>query len=141
MADFGKLLAAKLQGGAVIELIADVGAGKTVLTRAIARALGVVGPIQSPTFTISNRYDLADGRVIAHYDFYRLNDAGIMADELAESINDDRVITIIEWGDIVADILPRDRLTIKISADTESSRLLEIIGQGSYQKLVAELAR
>jgi len=141
MVAFGKELAGKIRGSVVIELIGDVGAGKTVFTRALARALGVAGAVQSPTFTISNRYDLPDGRILAHYDFYRLNDAGIMADELTESIGDDQVITVIEWGDIVADILPADRLTIHIEPVSETERQLQITGHGTLKVLEMELAK
>jgi tRNA threonylcarbamoyladenosine biosynthesis protein TsaE len=67
MAEFGQKLGAALVGGECIELIGDVGAGKTTLTKSIARALGVDGPIQSPTFTICNRYETRNGLILAHY--------------------------------------------------------------------------
>lgn len=136
MERFGRELASRLQGGMVVELIGDVGAGKTTLTRAIARQLGVTGPVQSPTFTISNRYKLPDGRVLAHYDFYRLGEAGIMADELDEAIHDDQTITIIEWGDIIADILPSDRITLQIVSPSETERKITATGHGAYKDIM-----
>ena len=91
-------IAHQLAAPLVIELIGDVGAGKTTFTRHLARALGVTEPVQSPTFTLSRVYDVADGRRLVHYDFYRLGEAGIIADELAETSADDTTITVIEWG-------------------------------------------
>ena len=136
MERFGREFAKRLTGGMVVELIGDVGAGKTTLTRAIARELGVKGPVQSPTFTISNRYDLPDGRILAHYDFYRLGEAGIMADELDEAIHDPQTITIIEWGDIIADILPDDRVTLQIVSPTETERKITVTGHGIYKDIM-----
>lgn len=139
MAQFGAKLAGLVRGGLVVELIGDLGAGKTTLVRALARSLGVTGPIQSPTFTISNRYQLLSGLELVHYDFYRLNEAGIMRDELAESLHDPQVITIIEWGDIVANILPADRISIIMTADGEESRVLEITARGTTHDILEKL--
>lgn len=135
MEEFGQKLAGLLKGGTVVELIGDIGAGKTTLTRAMARKLGVMGPVQSPTFTISNRYTLPDGRILAHYDFYRLGEAGIMRDELDETIQDPATITVIEWGDIIADILPSDRITVKIDSPSEMGRVINLSGKGSYENI------
>lgn len=137
----GEKLSRLLPRDATVELIGDVGAGKTTLTRSIARGLGITDAIHSPTFTISNRYESPNGQLLAHYDFYRLAEAGIMEDELAEVLDDENVMTIIEWGDIIEDVLPKDRLTIRIQSDGESSRQLEIIGHGEIMnKIVAGIA-
>ena len=139
MTQFGARLAAKLRPGDVLELIGDVGAGKTTLTRVIARALGITETISSPTFTISNRYKFAGG-TLAHYDFYRLSEAGIMADELAETMGESGTITIIEWGDVVSDILPRERITIEIVSPTETSRQLRLTAHGATKHRLGDLA-
>lgn len=125
---FGERLATSLRGGDVIELIGDVGAGKTTLTKGIARGLGVDEDVQSPSFTISRIYDARDNLKVAHYDFYRLNDAGIMADELSETITDPQTITIIEWADVVGGVLPENRITVDITSPTETLRNLTITG-------------
>lgn len=125
---FGERLATSLRGGDVIELIGDVGAGKTTLTKGIARGLGVDEDVQSPSFTISRIYDTRDNLKVAHYDFYRLNDAGIMADELSETITDPQTITIIEWADVVGGVLPENRITVDITSPTETLRNLTITG-------------
>ncbi len=115
-----------LIGGEVIELIGDVGAGKTTFTKGLARGLGVQDEVQSPSFTISRVYDARDGLLVSHYDFYRLTDAGIMKNELIEASQDDKMITVIEWADIVESVLPEKRLTIRFEATSESGRIITI---------------
>ncbi len=135
---FGEKLGARLKGGELIELIGDVGAGKTTLTKAIAEGMGIAGPIQSPTFTISNRYEAPNGNTLAHYDFYRLSDGGIMSDELAETIEDEKTVTVIEWANIVSGVLSTDRLTVRIVPTSEDSRQLTIESGGSRSRLLME---
>lgn len=139
---FGARLGALFVGGEVIELVGDVGAGKTTLTKGIAEGMGVDETVQSPSFTISRVYDeTAKGLRLAHYDFYRLHDAGIMADELRETAYDPTAVTIIEWADIVAGVLPDDHLTITIVAPTEETRHIELQANGPIgQRLVEGLA-
>lgn len=132
MQDLGVHLGRTLRGGECIELIGDIGAGKTTLTKGIARGLGVSTTVQSPTFTISSLYEVPGGLQLAHYDFYRLNDAGVMGDELAETVADERTVTVIEWGEIVAGVLPSDRLTIHLQATAENSRRVELQAQGPH---------
>lgn len=122
-------LAEKIGGvisNVTIELIGDVGAGKTTFTKGLARGLGVQDDVQSPTFTLSRVYDARDGMRLAHYDFYRLKDAGVMAIELDEAVTDPRIVTVVEWGEIVADILPDTRLTVRLSANDDTHRTLTI---------------
>ncbi|MDR0955551.1 MAG: tRNA (adenosine(37)-N6)-threonylcarbamoyltransferase complex ATPase subunit type 1 TsaE [Candidatus Nomurabacteria bacterium] len=112
----GEKFGARLKGGETIELIGDVGAGKTTFVKGVAAALGVdPADVQSPSFTISRNYPARGGLILNHYDFYRLTDAGIMAREIAESLSDPRAITIVEWSDAVKSVLPPDRIVIRIS--------------------------
>ncbi|NCQ54043.1 tRNA (adenosine(37)-N6)-threonylcarbamoyltransferase complex ATPase subunit type 1 TsaE [Candidatus Saccharibacteria bacterium CG11_big_fil_rev_8_21_14_0_20_41_19] len=140
MKDLGKAIGTLLCGGEIIELIGDVGAGKTTLVKGIAVGLGIDENVQSPSFTINRVYNGRDGIILSHYDFYRLNDAGIMANELQEVIDDKNIVTVIEWGGAVAGILPIDRLTINISAISEYSRKLDIKSSGEIsQKLMEKI--
>lgn len=124
MIDFGAQFGAKLKGGEVIELIGDVGAGKTTFTKGLAKGLAINEVVQSPSYTISRVYD---GRLeLVHYDFYRLDDAGVMAIELAENLGDEDKVVVIEWAETVADILPADKIQVRISSPNETERLLEI---------------
>ncbi len=136
--ELGLRLGRALQGGSVIELVGDVGAGKTTLTRALARGMGIMAAIQSPTFTINNLYDVPNGLRLSHYDFYRLTDAGVMADELAETIDDKDTVTVVEWGDIIADVLPKDRLTISFISISETARKLILTAGGSESRRLLE---
>jgi tRNA threonylcarbamoyladenosine biosynthesis protein TsaE len=82
--------------------------------------------VQSPSFTISRVYEAETGVRLAHYDFYRLVEAGIMANELQEDIEDPTTVTIIEWAEIVEGVLPKEHITISIAAKTETSRELTL---------------
>ena len=124
MKQLGEAIGRSVSGGEVLELVGDIGAGKTTLTKGIARALGINEPVQSPTFTISRVYDSPKGLRLAHYDFYRLSEAGIMGDEIREAMDDDSVV-VVEWAGAVDDDLPKDRLVVKITTISEEERLVE----------------
>ncbi len=142
MIALGEQLGKSLHAPTTIELIGDVGAGKTTFTKGIARALGITAPITSPSFTLSKEYSIAPGRTLyrrersepslqgasrlVHYDFYRLPDPGIMSEDLAESISDSNTITIVEWAETVADILPDNHITVTIKYRDDNSRQVEI---------------
>jgi tRNA threonylcarbamoyladenosine biosynthesis protein TsaE len=90
--------------------------------------MGVSEDVQSPSFTLSRVYDASQGRQLAHYDFYRLSDPGILADELADVLGDSRTVTIIEWAAIVEGVLPDSRSTIRITSPSETSRTVLLEG-------------
>lgn len=115
MKELGRRLGQGFRGGEVLELVGDVGAGKTTLTKGIGEGMRLDDDVQSPSFTISRVYDARDGLQLHHYDFYRLNDAGVMRFELAESIADPSVVTVVEWADTVQDVLPEDHVRINIA--------------------------
>lgn len=141
MMTFGNKLGAVLRGGEVIELIGDIGAGKTTLTKGIAQGLGVKDDVQSPTFTISRTYTARNDLVLAHYDFYRLVDAGIMTMELHESVSDPHIVTVLEWAGIVAGVLPKDTLTIRIESMTELSRRVTLTAGGAKARRLMEVVK
>jgi tRNA threonylcarbamoyladenosine biosynthesis protein TsaE len=128
MRSLGEKLGLLLGGGEVIELVGDVGAGKTTFVKGLARGLLIDEDVQSPSFTISRVYEARDDLELAHYDFYRLSDAGIMANELTETTQDPHSITVIEWADIVEGVLPEHRLRITFTAPTETTRTLTFNG-------------
>lgn len=126
MKDLGSRIGASLKGGEVFELVGDVGAGKTTFVKGLARGLHIDDEVQSPSFTISRQYEGREGLQLVHYDFYRLNDPGIMASEVAEMVNDPQTVTVIEWADIVEGILPEGHITIRITAPSDTSRTVEL---------------
>lgn len=103
----------------------------------MAHGLGSPDRVSSPTFTLTNEYDAGKLRLF-HYDFYRLNEPGVMADELAEAVHDPQAVVVVEWGDIVENVLPAERLTIRITATGENDRELTFTYPKSLGYLVKE---
>ncbi len=118
-------IGARLCGGEVIELISDLGGGKTVFVRGLAKGMGSDNQVASPTFTISREYKAGELE-LHHFDFYRLDVPGVIQNELEESINDPNVSVVIEWSKIVEDVLPRDRLTVEIVKTGDESREIKL---------------
>jgi tRNA threonylcarbamoyladenosine biosynthesis protein TsaE len=111
----------KLHGGEVIELVSDLGGGKTAFVRGLAEGMGSTDTVRSPSFTLGNQY-AANKLTLHHFDFYRLDKPGIMERELAEILEDTNAVVVIEWGGITEAVLPRDRLTVQIKPTGETSR-------------------
>ncbi len=107
-----KELGSILKAGDIICLNGDLGAGKTAFTNGIAKALGIKGYVTSPTFTIVNEYQ---GKLpLFHFDVYRIADADEMYDiGFEEYINGDGVV-VIEWSDLIRDIIPEEQIRIDI---------------------------
>lgn len=116
-------IGAKLRGGETIELVSDLGGGKTAFVRGLASGLGSTDRVSSPSFTLTNQYK-AGKLTLHHFDFYRLSEPGILKAELAEILADEQNIVVVEWADVVGDILPIDRLRITISVTGENGRIL-----------------
>lgn len=114
-----------LKGGEVIELSSDLGGGKTTFTRGLVRGTGSTSHVSSPTFKISNLYK-GPHFDIMHYDFYRLAEAGLMKHSLVDELDDPRTVTVVEWSDVVSDVLPKSRLKIAISTTSETGRSISI---------------
>lgn len=124
-----------LKGGEVIELRSDLGGGKTTFARGLVRGAGSKDNVASPTFTLNRQYN-AKSFKISHFDFYRLDDPGILSDQLAESLDNGDVV-VVEWADIVKDVLPDERLSIEIkqAADSPDERIIVF----SYTQEMREL--
>ena len=111
---FGLALARELKPGAIVALVGDLGTGKTTLTRYIAEGLGIMEPIQSPTFTIIREH--RTGRLpLFHFDVYRLEGP----DDLFELGYEDYFfgdgVTVVEWADKIADVMPESTLWIYLN--------------------------
>lgn len=114
-------IGANCKGGEVIELVSDLGGGKTAFVRGLARGMGSRDDVSSPSFTLSNEYR-AENNTLYHFDFYRLSEPGIMRQELAEVLDDKHAVIAIEWADVVNDVLPTEHITITIETTGEDSR-------------------
>lgn len=124
MLDFGRTVAKSLTPPVAIELVGDVGAGKTTFTRGLAEGLGVKTPVTSPSFTISKLYAFPGG-TLAHYDFYRLPDPGLMSEDLLESLQSPDMITVVEWADTVSNLLPVGHRRFTITLNKDGSRTIK----------------
>lgn len=123
---FGEQLAAGWKPGTVVALSGDLGAGKTALTKGIARGLGVTDAITSPTFTLVNEHAARDGRRLYHVDLYRL-DQPQQAVEIGieEELAPDGW-TIIEWAEKLGDVLPANAVRIAIEIIGENERRITV---------------
>ena len=116
--------------GQVLALTGDLGVGKTLFTQGLAKGLGIDGPVNSPTFTIVQVYE--DGRLpFYHFDVYRIADPEEM-DEIGfdEYVYGDG-ICLIEWAELIEDILPEDCIRITIEKDLEKGfdyRIIRVSG-------------
>lgn len=120
---FGHALAESLKPNTVVALIGDLGTGKTTLTKYIAEGLGVSETITSPTFTIVCEYH--SGRLpLYHFDVYRITDAEELFEIGAEEYFDAGGVSVVEWADQVAEILPDETLCIFIEyGENEGERI------------------
>lgn len=120
---FGYDLAQRLSPNTVVALMGDLGTGKTTLTKYIAEGLGVTEMITSPTFTIVCEYH--SGRLpLYHFDVYRLEDAEDLFEIGVEEYFCAGGVSVVEWADQVAEVLPDDTLCVFIEyGDKEGERI------------------
>jgi tRNA threonylcarbamoyladenosine biosynthesis protein TsaE len=116
-----KKLGAQLRGGEVIELVSDLGGGKTTFVRGLAAGLGSSDTVRSPSFTLANQYRSGE-LTLYHFDFYRLEHPGTLADELAEILTNPKAIVVVEWATIVAHVLSTPHLVIYLKQTGEHER-------------------
>jgi len=128
LTEVAQYLAENLPTKFCLELIGDVGAGKTTFTKALVENLGSSDEVTSPSFTINNRYQLSDGREVSHYDFYRLGEAGVISQELLEDLVNPQTCVIVEWAETVSQVLPAERLQMTIITLADGGRRLELVG-------------
>ena len=115
---FGKMLGEQAKPGEVICLNGDLGVGKTVFTKGFAEGLGITEPVNSPTFTIVQQYD--SGRMpLYHFDVYRIGDIEEMDEVGFEEYVMGDGVSLIEWANLIEEILPENRTEVIIEKDLE----------------------
>ena len=115
---FAKQMAEKAEPGEVITLDGDLGVGKTVFAQGIAEGLGITGPVNSPTFTSLPVYE--EGRLpLYHFDVYRIADPEEMDEIGYEDCFYGNGVTLIEWAQLIPEILPAQYVSVKIEKDLE----------------------
>lgn len=122
--ELGKKIAEKLEKGTVIVLTGDLGSGKTKLTEGILTFFGLENEISSPTFTIVNEYN-TENLNIYHFDVYRLEDVDEFYAIGGEEYFD-KGASIIEWGELIEEALPKEYIKINFSRDLSNENLRNI---------------
>ena len=115
---FGKSLGQQAAPGQVICLDGDLGVGKTVFTQGFAEGLGIIGPVNSPTFTIVQVYE--EGRLpLYHFDVYRIGDVEEMDEIGYEDYFYGEGVALIEWSTLIEEIIPETAIHVTIEKDVE----------------------
>lgn len=126
----GKKIGENARPGEVYTLVGDLGVGKTVFTQGLAEGLGITEPISSPTFTIVQVYE--EGRLpFYHFDVYRIGDVEEMDEIGFEDYIYGEGVSLIEWSNLIEEILPEKKVEIKIEKDLAQGfdyRLITIEG-------------
>ncbi len=113
---YGKALGEKAAAGDVYALNGDLGVGKTVFTQGFAAGLGITEPVSSPTFTILHSYE--EGRMpLYHFDVYRIGDVEEMDEIGYEDCFYGDGVCLVEWAELVQEILPKDCIRVTIEKD------------------------
>jgi tRNA threonylcarbamoyladenosine biosynthesis protein TsaE len=117
----GEKLATTLPRHSVVLLIGNLGAGKTTLVKGIAKGLGAAAPdeVTSPTFTLIHEY----GTAVYHIDLYRLDTAREVASLGLDDLFDREAVVLIEWGERFPELMPSDRIEIRIEAMGDERRI------------------
>lgn len=114
----GERIGKQAEPGQVYTLIGDLGVGKTVFTQGVAHGLGITEPVNSPTFTIVQVYE--GGRMpFYHFDVYRIGDVSEMDEIGYEDCFEGEGLCLVEWADLVEEILPPDHIRVRIEKDLE----------------------
>lgn len=127
-ARLGRAIGRAAEPGDIILLSGDLGAGKTTLTQAIARGLGIQERVTSPTFSLLHEYD--EGRVpLYHFDLYRLKEEDIAAQAFPDYWEDGDGLAVLEWAERLGSLTPPDRLAIHL-AHAGDGRTAELVAHG-----------
>src|ERR671935_1632411 len=132
----GERLGALARPGDVFALWGELGTGKTVLVRGIARGMGLRGPVSSPTFVLVNEYD--GPTPLYHIDFYRLQPGALANVGWEEYLGSDGVVAI-EWPDRAAEALPRERLDVRLEHLADTKRAIRLEAHGTRAQTLLEM--
>ncbi|MDP6460143.1 MAG: tRNA (adenosine(37)-N6)-threonylcarbamoyltransferase complex ATPase subunit type 1 TsaE [Gemmatimonadota bacterium] len=128
----GAALGRTLPNGAVLSLEGALGSGKTVLARGICAGAGVETEVTSPTYTLQNIHEAADGRRVVHMDCFRLDGPGELDALGFSELLDGETLVLLEWGDRVLPALPPDTVRIRLESDGESRRIRILLPAGVH---------
>jgi tRNA threonylcarbamoyladenosine biosynthesis protein TsaE len=123
-------IAPLLPRGEIISLVGEMGAGKTTLTQCLARSLGVVAPVVSPTYSIENIYRTPLGELISHLDLFRLPD-GENLEFVLERIGDSKALILVEWSERNLEVHSRRVLEVRLVPKGDESRAVSFVSLGN----------
>jgi tRNA threonylcarbamoyladenosine biosynthesis protein TsaE len=139
MLAFGRRFGGLVRGGDVLGLVGDLGAGKTLLVKGLARGMGVPEdvPVVSPTFTLVQTYR-GRSATLHHVDLYRLERAAELEDiGLDDLYRDDAAVVAVEWFDRFPEAAPREYLELRIAVTSDTSRRVELAAHGRRAEALA----
>jgi len=113
-------------GKKLLAFYGSMGAGKTTIIKAVCKILGAEDIVTSPTFTLVNEYRTTTGDVLYHIDFYRINKKEEALDLGIEEYFNSGSYCLMEWPELIGEILPPESVIIKITVDKNEHRVLEI---------------
>ena len=119
-----KVFLEKKGGATIIAFYGAMGAGKTTFITALCRTLGVKDDVNSPTFTIVNEYRSGSGEPVYHFDFYRINRLSEAMDIGLYEYFDSGNLCMIEWPEMIEELLPEETLKVQILTDDARTRSL-----------------
>ena len=117
---WGNAIGARADMPLVVALSGELGAGKSVLARAIARGAGVTGAMPSPTFNLVYRYEPAQGVEVWHLDLYRLDDPDEVWELGWRELGEGKQIVLVEWPERAAELLPEPRWDVELTAELDA---------------------
>jgi tRNA threonylcarbamoyl adenosine modification protein YjeE len=123
---WGYRIGQEVQGPVFLGLKGSLGAGKSVLARAVARGAGVEGPIPSPTFNLVFRYATKRGLSLVHMDLYRIEDPGELWELGWEELGAAGELVLVEWPERARDLLPHDRWEVDLAIPERGSDLRQV---------------
>lgn len=130
-AELGRQLASELEGGQVVCLSGELGAGKTVFAQGLLAALGAEGPFTSPTFVVMKKYAIPSGRNpllrnAYHIDAYRIGKEDALSLGWEELVSDPESVMIVEWAENLGDLIPESAIRIALSCEGENRRRISL---------------
>jgi tRNA threonylcarbamoyladenosine biosynthesis protein TsaE len=139
-------LAPLCRAGDVVLLVGDLGAGKTVFAQGFAAALGVDGPVTSPTFALVRQYRCGPDRAVRtliHADVYRTGSVAEVADLALAELVEEAAVAVVEWGDLAAPALGESALEVTLVASADpaspSRRCVSVVGRGRWSERADEV--
>ena len=133
-------LAKSIDTPQLIELVGDLGGGKTAFTKSLGKSLGVEQTITSPTFNIHRSYKYPGG-ILEHFDLYRLDNDEIVQNELLECVENPKAVVVVEWAGHFQEHMAKDRLVIGFKYKDEDTRIIKLSATGPKSHKLLEVLR